>query len=91
MPREELQAKYRDLPGYQIRQILDGEIELDNFNAKHLGQNGSENAVLALTGSGASKWKSVEETLQWQTNSWKPLLVTTWRLYQWPIQGQGLP
>ena len=45
--------------------------------------------VLALTGSIASKWKSVEETLQWWTNSWKHLLAMMGQLYHWPLRFKG--
>ena len=71
LPREELRAKYRNLPGHQIMQILDGELEFDNLDKEHSKRKDPKNTVLALTGSNTNKWKSVKETLPWHTNSWK--------------------
>ena len=52
-------------------------------------QYGPGNTVLNLTGSIVSKWKLVEETLQWHHNSWKRLLAGTRQLYHWPLRIKG--
>ena len=70
-------------------QILDGEIEFDDLDKEHSMQKDLENTVLAITGSNAKKWKSVEDTLPWHTNSWKHLLATTQWLYHWPHRKWG--
>ena len=70
-------------------QILDREIEFDDLDKEHSERNNPENTVLALMGSNAKKWKSVEDTLPWHTNSWKCLLAITRQLYHWPHRKQG--
>ena len=93
LPREELKAKYRDLPGYLIMQILDCELELGNLDVKDPGRVGPAELSLMESTSNSNpptglKWKSVEDILQWRTNSWAQLIVSTIPLAP-QVQGRG--
>ena len=77
LPREELKAKYTDLPGHLIMQILDIEVVDINWDMEDSSQVGPENAVLSLTRRTANSSLStgsncmlVGDILQWRTNSW---------------------
>ena len=77
-------------------QILDRKVEYGDLDAEDPGWVKVHSVELSLMESNSNfnpptrlKWKSVEEILQWRTNSWVRLLAETRRLFQWPQKFKG--
>ena len=62
LPREELKAKYTDLPGHLIMQILDREVKPGELDTEDPVQEEHTGPVIKASNPATGrKWKTVEE------------------------------